>query len=83
MVEFRNVGENFPTRFGENSKTSDVTQCLSRLKDCEIVESAYFSVFLKNGETVKFGIKPPDNLDLAATHRALISEVIEEMGLMV
>jgi hypothetical protein len=82
MVEFRNVGENFPTRFGENSKTSDVTQCLSRLKDCGIVESAYFSAFLKNGETVKFGIKPPDNLDLAATHRALISEVIEEMWLM-
>jgi hypothetical protein len=82
MVEFRNGGEEFATRFGENSKTSDVTSCIGRLRDSESIDSAYFTVFLGNGETVKFGIKPPDNLDLIAIHRPFISGTIGEIGLL-
>jgi hypothetical protein len=82
MVGFRNEGEEFATRFGENSKTSDVTSCIGRLRDSESIDSAYFTVFLGNGETIKFGIKPPDNLDLIAIHRPFISDIIGEMGLL-
>jgi hypothetical protein len=32
---------------------------------------------------IKFGIKPPGNLDLAAVYRPFIAGIIEEMGLMV
>jgi hypothetical protein len=81
MVEFHNVGEHFPTKFGENSETSNVMCCIDRLKYCERVDSAYFTVILKNGEMIKFGIKSPDHLDLAAVHRPFIADIVEEMGL--
>ena len=82
MVEFWGEGEIYPTRFGKNSKTMDVTNALDRIKTCQKIEQIYFSATLNNNDHIKFGIKPPDKLDSLAAHRPFVYSLIEEMGLL-
>ncbi len=82
MLEFQKIGKNYPITYGKNSKTMDVTATLDDITDCQTIEQVYFSAFLKNGEIVKFGVKPPDKLECVATYRPLASTLIEEMGLL-
>lgn len=82
MVEFWNADESYPTRFGRNSKTVNVTDTLDRIKTCKKIEQIYFSAVLNNNDCIKFGIMPPDKLDLTAAHRPFVYSLIEEMGLL-
>lgn len=82
MIKFWNEDESYPTRFGRNSKTVDVTNTLDRIKACKKIEQIYFSAMLHNDDCIKFGIKPPDKLDLTAAHRPFIYSLVEEMGLL-